>query len=69
MLVDVQNDGLVLMVDIEPWGQTALCEVPPDRLVSERQNNFILAYLLYILGQSVKIVSAHDQEQEKSFKS
>lgn len=71
MLVDAQNDGLVLMVDIEPWGQTTLCEVQPDRLVSERQNHFTLAqvYLLYsILGQSVSNLSVHDQEQEKSFK-
>lgn len=49
MLVDVQNDGFGLKVDIVPRGQTALCEVQSDRLVSERQNNFILAqvYLLY----------------------
>lgn len=49
MLVDVQNDGFSLKVDNGPRGQTALCEAQSGRLVSERQNNFILAqvYLLY----------------------
>lgn len=53
MLVDVQNDGFGLKVDIGPRGQTALCEVESDveldRLVSERQNNFILARSTYCI--------------------
>lgn len=65
MLVDVQNDGFGLNVDIGPRGQTALCEVQSDRLVSERQNNFILAQprstycIVYYVMTSY---SVHDQE-------